>query len=99
MILGNVALNNEIFLLKCLSFLKENQYIFPILIITFAIVILIKIAKRRKQYKTENDITQMFNEDGERTFFRNHKHYDIITPLFVEIFIILLWIVLNAPLC
>lgn len=95
MILGNVALNNEIFLLKCCSFLKEHQYIFPALIIAFTIVILTKIVKRREQYKTENDITQLFNEDGERTFFRNHRHYDIITPLFVVIFIILLWIVIK----
>lgn len=77
------------------DFLYHNQWLFVILIVIEAFTFILNIYKMRTQFKFENNIEHMFNEDGNRTYFRDHKKYDFLTPLFLLALTTLFWIVVH----
>lgn len=92
---NNVNLDTRLLITNCLNFLQINDWILLILFFIVTIIIISKIINHRKQFLNENDITNMFDDNGKRSFFREHRQYDIITPIFFDIIIFLIWLFIK----
>ena len=95
-ILGSCTLTIQIILTTLSQFLKNNQWIFILCIITILGILLINIYKNRKLYIRKNNIENLFDDSGlKRNPYKYHR-YDILTPLYSIVMLILFWFIIAA---
>lgn len=90
------SLNGFVVKQQLLHFFTTNTWIVLVAFLLEIGLLINALYKKKKQANDENDITNMFTEDGQKNEHLSHREYDITTKVFISIILGFAYIALKS---